>query len=354
MLRAQFWPAKLRWLRRTNGRLFRNVRRWTSPAAWIFSELFGVDQTSHSMASGTGLYNLEFAAWDAELCALAAIEREQLDSIAEVASAATSQRQLREAQIFAVMGDGAASNLGSGADREVAAAINIGTSGAVRVVVSNSNLRAREIPRGLFRYVVDGERGVIGGAISNAGNLHKWCLRELNIDEAAAEAALSRTAAARDEVTVLPFLVDERAPTWPEAMRGCWVGLSQKTTAADLLRAATTSTFYRLADILDRLTTAGRIDEVIVSGGVLHSPSSLRILADSVGRDIRVCSELESSLRGAAVYALTRLGFTAAPLRRDRLVRCNSALAAQHRVRRAGQNALEQLLENGEELRRGV
>src|SRR5947209_16891042 len=35
MLRAPFWPAKLRWLKR------RDVARWVSPAAWIFEKIFG-------------------------------------------------------------------------------------------------------------------------------------------------------------------------------------------------------------------------------------------------------------------------------------------------------------------------
>ena len=59
MLRASYWPAKLRWLRRTQPRLFERVVRWASPAQWIFCELFGAATSSHSMASGTGLYNLE-------------------------------------------------------------------------------------------------------------------------------------------------------------------------------------------------------------------------------------------------------------------------------------------------------
>ena len=57
MLRASFWPAKLLWLRRTQPKLFRRVARWVSPAEWIFEEIFGVRACSHSMASGTGLYN---------------------------------------------------------------------------------------------------------------------------------------------------------------------------------------------------------------------------------------------------------------------------------------------------------
>src|SRR5450755_2760692 len=69
MLRAPYWPAKLRWLRRTQPSFFKRAARWTSPGAWIFEQIFGARVTSHSMASGTGLYNLATRDWDAELCA---------------------------------------------------------------------------------------------------------------------------------------------------------------------------------------------------------------------------------------------------------------------------------------------
>lgn len=344
MLRAQFWPAKLRWLRRVERTLFRRVTRWASPACWIFRELFGVDVASRSMASGTGLYNLKDRSWDLELCGIVAVRPEQLDSLDERGSVETGPAQLRNAEIFAALGDGAASNLGSGADHDGVIAINLGTSGAVRTVVPHQ--MRRSFAPGLFRYVVDDQRDVIGGAISNAGNLHQWCLRELRISAAAAERALSRRAAADDLLTVLPFWVDERAPTWPETVRGTIIGLAQTTTAADILRASATSSFYRLAEIFERLQSSSTSSrQIVVSGGILRSRASLRILADCIGHDIHICPEQESSLRGAALLALRKLGMKPAPLQLGAVVRCDRNLVAEHGERRAQQQKLERLLE---------
>lgn len=331
MLRAPFWPAKLRWLQRTQPALFRRTKRWVSPAQWLFRELFGCGSVSHSMACGTGLYNLATRSWDDELCALCGIDARQLGSIDD-----------RDAETFAAIGDGAASNIGSGADRAGMVAINVGTSAAVRAV----ELGARaKLPLGLFRYVIDDERYVIGGATSNAGNLRQWCVRELGIaSDEAAEKALSRSAAAEDALTVLPFWTAERAPSWPEGTAGAVVGVTQTTTRDELLRAITTSAYYRIADIFDQLEPAiGGAQNLIVSGGIRHSRASLAILADALGRDIRVSSEPETSLRGAAVYALERLGATVTPLRAGRIIRHNVALAEQHRARRRRQRELEQL-----------
>ena len=345
MLRASFWPAKLRWLRRTDRAAFNRVARWVSPVTWVSRELFDVETTSHSMASGTGLYNLVRRAWDDELCDACRVTPVQLGTIGDVSARGAARRSyVRETTIFPAIGDGAASNLGSGADADHRIAINIGTSAAVRIVESRPQTAATELPFGLFRYVVDDKRTLLGGALSNAGNLRQWCLRELNLrDESAAEKALSRRAAASDSITVLPFWVSERAPTWPDGLHGVIAGLAQTTTAADIFRAVTTSTYYRLAEILAEIEEAlgHEGSHVIVSGGVLRSPASLKLLADCLGRDIRVSRQMESSLRGAAIHAIQQLGGTVAPLPAEKLVAHDATRAEQHRSGRRQQSAAE-------------
>ena len=343
MLRASFWPAKLRWLGRTQRSVFNRAARWVSPAEWIFAELFGASGCSHSMASATGLYDLGTRRWDPVLGEACGIEIDQLGELIDLAPGGPAQLELRETKFFPAIGDGAAGNLGCGADGAGRIAINIGTSAAVRMMEAGA---ARPAPFGLFRYAVDRERTVLGGAVSNAGNLRRWCLRELRLSESATaeEKMLSRTAATTDELTVLPFWVNERAPTWPENLRGAVIGLNQASSAAQLLRATTSAVYYRLGEILDLIeSAAGRSKEVIVSGGILHSRASLRLLADALGRDLHVSSELEASLRGAAVYVLEKLGCKLAPLRKGNIARHDRILAKKHRIRRERQVALEKL-----------
>lgn len=348
MLRASFWPAKLRWLRRTQPRLFQRVVGWVSPADWIFEQLFGATGSSHSMASASGLYDLRAKRWDISLCEACGIEISQLEALTETARASHSKfRDIGNPRIFTAIGDGAAGNLGSGADSIGRIAINIGTSAAVRMLDSIKGNAAKRIPFGLFRYAVDRERTVLGGAVSNAGNLHRWYLRQLRLEEneSKLEKALSRSAAARDAITVLPFWVGERAPTWPENLGGAIVGLTQASDAAQILRASNCAVFYRLAEILDLLETAtGRAREIIVSGGILHSSASLRLLADALGRDLCISPQAEASLRGAAVYILEKLGHKPAPLRKGKNVRHDRDLARKHRLRREQQAALETTL----------
>src|SRR5690606_13653907 len=88
--------------------------------------------------------------------------------------------ELRAARWIPAIGDGAANNLGAGATKPGLAAINFGTSGAVRIVRSSGKPRA---PFGLFCYRIDAQRFLVGGAISNAGGLRAWCLEHLRLPE---------------------------------------------------------------------------------------------------------------------------------------------------------------------------
>jgi gluconokinase len=339
MLRTTFWPAKILWLKRTRPRLFQQIATWASPVDWIFQQLFGTSGSSESMASATGLYNSIQRTWDKELCEACDVDPAKLPSIVE-------QNESRfQWRIFNAIGDGAAGNLGSGADRAGIIAINVGTSAAARMVQMNNQAAQRNVPFGLFRYVVDADRWVVGGAVSNAGNLRAWCLREMQLNDAKADRALSRTKAAADSLTVLPFWVSERSPTWPEQQLGVLDGLTQSMHSTDILRATITAVFYRLGQIVDLLEGATRPSRrVIVSGGIVHSMAEMKLLADAIERDVEIAREREASLRGAAIYALNRMGIKLNCALPGRLVKYNRRLAGKHRDRRARQIELEKVL----------
>jgi gluconokinase len=206
------------------------------------------------------------------------------------------------------------------------------------------------LPFGLFRFVVDQKQSLLGGAVSNAGDLRTWCLHELRLpnNERALEKILRQAGPASESLTILPFWVSERAPTWPEHLAGIIHGLTQATTAADLLRGTTAAVFHRLAQILIQLENViGRTKKIVVSGGILQSPASLQILADSLGRDVQVCAEREASLRGAAAHALERRGKIVPPLKLGRIIRHDRTNAAKAQEARVRQNQLEEFLCSG-------
>jgi gluconokinase len=198
------------------------------------------------------------------------------------------------------------------------------------------------VPFGLFGYRVDAKRLLIGGAVSNAGNLRAWCIQQLNLptDPQELERALAVRPAPLHGLTVLPFWVSERAPTWPEDLHGTIVGLKNSSSALDILQATREAVFQRLAQIAELLP----IRKFVISGGIQKSPADMQRLADVLGHSLVVCSEPEASLRGAAVFALEKLGVVVSPPPTGRVIRPRLQFTRQYIVARRQQRRLEELL----------
>jgi len=319
MGRTSFWPAKLLWLRAADRRLFAAVDRWVSPAEWIQQRWCGNATVALSMASGTGLLNGHTLQWDPALLRRCKITARQLNPLSELPQKVRPalvkiHPELRVTPWFPAIGDGAASNLGSGAIHPNIAAINVGTSAALRVILKDSPAGRKPMaPLGLFAYRIDATRQLLGGAVSNAGNLRAWALRELKLPDESAqvEKLMAERPLPVENLTILPFWMAERAPTWPENLPSIVVGITQATTALDLLQTLQEATYHRLAQIADFLEKKlKRKLTFIVSGGLQRSPNSLQRLANVLGRTVYPSSEPEASLRGGALFALEQLGRT--------------------------------------------
>jgi len=284
-----FWPAKLEWLR-AEGVLAR-ARRAVSFADYLFLRLTGELRTSLSSASGTGLLNLRTRIWDAELLDELDVDEALLPPISDEPAGTT----------YPPFGDGACSNLGAGCVTPDRAALNIGTSGALRVVRQGDP----EPKDGLFSYFLDERRVVEGGAVSDGGNLYAWAQRTLRLDPPEPREPDGHG------LTFLSLLGGERSLGWNPRASGAVTGLTFETDAADLLQAGLEGIAYRIADIADRLPD---VREVVATGhSLLQSGWWMQVFADALGRPVVVSDVAEGSARGAAVYVLGRLGAEADP-----------------------------------------
>lgn len=346
MLHASFWPAKHRWLQRHQRQAYAQTRFWMSPAEWLMWQITGVRQCAHAMATGTGLYSPTKMQWDEDLIESLHIPARALSPISDELIAprekiAKRWPALTHAPWVPAIGDGVASNLGCGATDSTSAAINYGTSAAVRVVRTGSNARA---PLGLFAYRIDKRRFLLGGAISNAGNVYDWARQTLRLpdDALALERALSRTSVSDGALTVLPFWNGERAPYWRDDLCGSITGLRQSTTALDIAAALRQATFHRLALIAEKLPGM-RNRTAIVAGGL--PISSLQLMANVTGLRLRGAGVREASARGAAVFAIERIsGTTPPPPRWGREITPERAAKKRFREARERHAQLEALL----------
>jgi gluconokinase len=315
--------AKLVWLRENEPATFAKVVRWAGVKELLVERLTGAWVMDHSIASGTGLMDLERLAYDPEALAAAGVREEQLPPPAPcttvldgglTAAAARDTGLPRDTRVVLGAGDGPLANVGVGAVRPGVAACSIGTSGALRLVVERPVVdRARR----LFCYALTPGRWVVGGAINNGGVVLQWAADTLAPDLGEhAEAQLLELAAqvpaGSEGLIMAPYLLSERAPHWSATPHGAYVGLTRAHRREHLVRAALEGVCLQLALVLDSMRDAGNeVREVRATGGFARSPLWRQMLTDALGIAIGFPEGHEGSGFGAALLAMEALGLIA-------------------------------------------
>lgn len=318
LVHTSYLPARFRWLARTQPALLKSVRYWMSFGEYLLWKWFGQRLISYSVAAWTGLLNRRSLTWDQEWLAHLPVDVAQLSTLIDVDQPcvgllpewAERWPTLAGVPWLPAIGDGAAANLGSGCDYPERIALTIGTTGAMRVVLDP---QLEQMPDGLWLYRVDRQRGLLGGATTEGGNLYAWLRETLQLPaEEELETLLAALPPATHGLTVLPFVAGERAPGWNDRARATLQGFSLNTRPIDIVQASLEAIAYRFALIYGRIATylpPSHERKIIASGGgLLSSPAWLQIFADVLGQPIQGLAEREITSRGIALLGLEQLG----------------------------------------------
>jgi gluconokinase len=309
------------------------------------------------MASGTGLTDLATGDWCWELVDLIGVDRSTLSPIVERDRPIALRKPLADrwpslatATWFPPLGDGACATIGCGVTDNTRVAMTLGTSGAVRVPLVRPVGSPVPMAADLWAYRLDRATAIYGAAISNGGLALDWVREVLDADDETIAQAEELEPGAHG-MTVLPFIVGERAPIWNDRARGVIAGMSAATGRADILRAVMEAIALRLATIYDRVTPIVSSDHAIVANGgaLLKSAALQQIAADAIGRPLFALDpSLEASARGAALLALQTAQRSVAisldPMTVARRVEPDQSLAVRYRRERARQDRLLDLL----------
>jgi gluconokinase len=310
---------KLVWFREEEPELAARVACWVGIKEFVLLHLCGALVMDHSVASATGLMSMATLDWDAEALSLAGLSREQLPrlvptttvlpSLTDAGAAGTGLP--RDTPVVVGAADGPLANLGVGAVGRGVAALSIGTSGALRVLVDRP---AVDPLGGVFCYALTATRWVVGGAINNGGLVLGWAGDALapDLGDSPEEELLELAARApvgSGGLLMLPYLLSERAPHWSSLPRGAYVGLTRAHRREHLVRAALEGVCLQLATVLQSLRAAGlEITQVRATGGVMQSALWCQMLADVFDMDIDFALGQEGSGFGAALLGMEALG----------------------------------------------
>jgi gluconokinase len=290
--------------------------RWLTLGEYVLLHLTGQRGCSFSAASWSGMLDQSTMTWDSITLDRLPITADQLAPLIDVCDGTVGLRPtlarrwpaLAQARWLPAVGDGATSNIGSGCFTRERVAVMVGTSGALRVVAGGD---APVAPDGLWLYRANRDRFVLGGALSNGGNLLEWLTESLQLPPyESLQAPLATRLPDGHGLTVLPFLAGERSPGWASHATGAIVGLRLHTQPLDLLQAGLEAVAYRFAAIYDLVRSAlPGATEIIGSGGaLLNSPAWMQIIADVLGLPVTASGEAEASSRGTALLALEAIG----------------------------------------------
>lgn len=309
---SSFWPAKMLWVREKRPDIWERTARWLSFSDICQLNLFGDARTSVSMASATGIFDQARCTWDEELLRFIGIDESQMPEIVTREGVMRPSReaiarwpQLAHAELLPAIGDGAADTVGAGCTKLGEAVLMIGTSASMRMMYEGEP--PQHLPAGLWSYRLDENRVVVGGALSDGGNLITLFRRKYAVRGDINQELAHRK---RDErLRVEPFFFGERSTGYREDAKGEILGFDDRHDGIDVILAAMHAIADRLADIAERLERFAPIVSIRASGGTLREyPVWREIIEAKLGKAITPSNTRESSLRGTVLLALERLG----------------------------------------------
>jgi gluconokinase len=306
-LHTAYYPAQIHWhlpLHHVNliqdlATTLYNIWFGNVEKEWIHTPM------SYSMASWSGMLNREKLEWDEEWLKVLGLSASLFPPLADFTQAQMGLNEtyakrwpaLANVPFYLAVGDGAAAQVGSDAIEAGTATLTIGTTAAIRKVSTDA---LPPVPAGCWSYRIDKEHHLLGGALSEGGNIFAWAKETFQLDTLDIETELSQREPDSHGLTVLPLLNGERSPNWRGDATGTIHGLRLSTKPIDMVQALLEAVALRLAYIAKQLDLEEGT-RIMAAGGALHaSPAWAQIIANALGRDIYVLDEAEITALGVA------------------------------------------------------
>ncbi len=312
--------CKIIWLRENNPDLFLRTARFISIKEFIWFRLFNVFEVDYSIASASGLFNINTLTWHEHALRLAGLSHERLSipvntnhTITGVKGTIRIPDSLRNIPFVIGSSDGCLANKGSYATVPGVAALTIGTSGAIRVARQKPALNWEHMT---FNYRLNENVFISGGPINNGGIALKWYAekllgKKLNSDAGYAEllATLSDVPPGSGGLIFLPYLFGERAPIWNSNAFGVFFGITGQHGQAHFTKAVIEGILFSLYQIMRGIEADGNaISRIHVSGGFVRSQQWVQLLATIFGKKVALVNREDASAIGAAFLGFDTLG----------------------------------------------
>jgi xylulokinase len=306
----------LRWVRRHDPEAWSRLRALRLSKDWLLQWLTGEAVTDPATALSAQLTEARAGAWSPRLCGLAGLSPDRLPRIAEATATAgfltaEAARDLGLTRQTAVVNgtlDSATELLAAGLAEPGDGLVRLATAGGVERVVGEPGPNRGRIT---YPHPVTPLWYCQAGTSTCAAAV-QWGMKLFgNPSYETWDSEAAETPPGAEGLLFHPYLAGERAPLWDPRVRGSFIGLSLRHGRGHLARALYEGASFSIRHamcVLDDIPASG--NPLAVVGGGARSALWTSVLADVLGRELRIVDGADSAL-GAALLGLAGLGLSA-------------------------------------------
>jgi gluconokinase len=314
---------KIAWLRKNDPVRFEATAKFLSIKSYIIHQLIGGDYLiDYSLASSTGMFNINTFKWDTNALAIAGITEDHLPKAVSVftplgklkGAYLTSLGLDENTKLLIGSSDGVLATLGAGVLHSDNVTVSLDDSSAVRVI---GNTILKDETGRLFNYLLTENHIISGGPSNNGGTVFEWFAKQFgeyahSYDTETWMTSLLEEAnkikPGSEGLLFLPYLLGERAPIWNADARGVYFGVNIKHERSHFLRATVEGLLYELYSIA-KLISSHRPLKAISLNGTFAAPNIVaQAMADVFNKPVHLTQQHQGVSRGAYLLAATDMG----------------------------------------------
>ena len=316
---------KLLWLKKHETETIARTAHMVDVGGYLVHELTGQWATSWASADPLGLVDLKSFDYDNTLLDMAGLDRSKVSRLLPPGAIAGTlmnevAQKLKLPPGLAVVvgaGDGQSAGLGSNVTLPGRAYLNIGTGTVSGVYTGNySYAKAYRTMGGpvpgtyILETFIGGGTQNISWFVEQLSGLEEKRLKPGETPLQILEDAAAQIPEGSEGLLCLPYWSGAMTPYWDGHARGAYVGLSGLHGKAHMYRA-----ILEALALEQRLLTTGvekamgrTIEDIVLLGGGARSPLWCQIIANVLGRTVKLAREQESTALGAGIHAAAAVG----------------------------------------------
>jgi len=308
--------ANFLWLREKDKERYGKAKKFGGVLTYLDLKTSGSFVVPPSEATFIHVFDLKTSEYSAPLAEKLGIPLEKLAAIVPstnhigtvTAEAARAIGFAEGTPVIAGAQDNAAASLGMGVYKAGQVFFSMGTAGNMGLIIDelkqDSTLMTQAF---LFP-----DTWIMLATMGNNGACIKWFNNNIASPIAGADIGYEgldllaeKSRPGNTGVIFLPYLSGELSPVWDEKARACFIGMTSRTDAGDLVRSVLEGVCFAIKHNLLMYERAGCHigDSIKIAGGPTNSRLWMQILADVTGKEIMIPDVTDAGPLGDAMLA---------------------------------------------------